>query len=62
MSLQLITADDSSLMFSSTNPLQIEARLNLDLQALDNWVKQWLVDFNPPQKKLNIWLFHFGKT
>ena len=61
MSLQLITADDSSLMFSSTNPLQIEARLNLDLQALDNWVKQWLVDFNPP-KQLNIWLFHFGKT
>jgi hypothetical protein len=47
MSLQLITADDSSLMFSSTNPLEIEARLNLDLQALDNWVKQWLVDFNP---------------
>jgi hypothetical protein len=60
MSLQLITADDSSLMFSSTNPLEIEARLNLDLQALDYWVKQWLVDFNP--KKLNIWLFHFGKT
>jgi hypothetical protein len=50
MSLQLITADVSSLMFSSTNPLQIEARLNLNLQALDNWVKQWLVDFNPPQK------------
>jgi hypothetical protein len=47
MSLQLITADDSSLMFSSTNPLEIEARLNLDLHALDNWVKQWLVDFNP---------------
>ena len=47
MSLQLITADNSSLMFSSTNPLEIKARLNLDLQALDNWVKQWLVDFNP---------------
>jgi hypothetical protein len=49
MSLQLITADDSSLMFSSINPLQIEARLNLDLQALDIGVKQWLVDFNPPK-------------
>ena len=47
--LQLITADDSSLMFSSTNPLQIEVRLNLDLQAFDNWVKQWLVDLNPPK-------------
>jgi hypothetical protein len=40
-------ADDSSLMFSSTNPLEIEARLNLDLHALYNWAKQWLVDFNP---------------
>ena len=50
MSLQLITADDSSLMFSSTNPLEIEARVNLDLQALDNWVKQLLVDFNPQKK------------
>jgi hypothetical protein len=48
MSLQLITADDSSLMFSSTNPLEIEARLNLDHHALvKNWVKQWQVDFNP---------------
>jgi hypothetical protein len=49
MSLQLITADDSSLMFSSTNPLEIEVRLNLDLHPLDNWIKQWLVDFNPPK-------------
>jgi hypothetical protein len=40
MSLQLITADDRSLMFSSTNPLEIEASLNFDLHALDNWVKQ----------------------
>jgi hypothetical protein len=46
-SLVRLFADDSSLMFSSTNPLEIEARLNLDLHALDNWVKQWLVDFNP---------------
>ena len=45
MSLQLITADDSSLMFSSTNPLEIEARLNLDLHALDKWTNQWLVNF-----------------
>ena len=59
-SLVRLCADDSSLMFTSTNPLEIEARLNLDLHALENWVKQWLVDFNP--QKLNIWLFHFGKT
>jgi hypothetical protein len=37
-------ADDSSLIFSSTNPLEVEDRLNLDLQVLDNWAKQWLVD------------------
>jgi hypothetical protein len=29
------------------NPLEVEDRLNLDLQVLDNWAKQWLVDFNP---------------
>jgi hypothetical protein len=34
-------------MFSSTNPLEVEAKLNLDLHALDNLAKQWLVDFNP---------------
>ena len=55
MSLQLITADDSSLMFSSTNPLEIEARLNLDLQALDKWIKQWLVDFNPQKN----WIYGY---
>ena len=40
-------------MFSSTNPLEIEARLNFDLHALDNWVKQWLVDIN----KKKIWIY-----
>ena len=43
----MIFADASSLMFSSTNPLEVEAKLNLDLHALDNLAKQWLVDFNP---------------
>jgi hypothetical protein len=38
-----------SLIFSSTNPLEVEDKLNLDLQVLDNWAKQWLVDFNPPK-------------
>jgi hypothetical protein len=45
-SLVRLFADDSSLIFSSTNPLEVEDRLNLDLQVLDNWAKQWLVDFN----------------
>jgi hypothetical protein len=47
-------------MFSSTNPLQIEARLNLDLQALDNCVKQWLVDFNP--QKTEYMVISFRQT
>jgi hypothetical protein len=46
-SLVRLFADDSSLIFSSTNPLEVEDRLNLDIQVLDNWTKQWLVDFNP---------------
>ena len=53
-------ADDSSLIFSSTNPLEVEDRLNLDLQVLDNWAKQWLVDFNP--KKNEYMVISFRKT
>ena len=48
-SLVRLFADASSLIFSSTNPLEVEDRLNLDLQVLDNWAKQWLIDFNPPK-------------
>jgi hypothetical protein len=55
-SLVRLFADDSSLIFSSTNPLEVEDRLNLDLQVLDNWTKQWLVDFNP-QKTEYIFLY-----
>jgi hypothetical protein len=39
MILQMIFADASSLMFSSTNPLEVEDRLNLDLHVLDNWAR-----------------------
>jgi hypothetical protein len=46
-SLVRLFADDSSLILSSTNPLEVEDRLNLGLQVLDDWAKQWLVDFNP---------------
>ena len=53
-------ADDSSIIFSSTNPLEVEDRLNLDLQVLDNWAKQWLVDFNP--KKTEYMVISFRKN
>ena len=39
-SLVRLFADDSSLMFSSTYPLEVEARLDLNLHTLDNWAKQ----------------------
>jgi hypothetical protein len=39
-SLVRLFADDSSLMFSSTNPVEVEARLDLNLHTLDNWAKQ----------------------
>jgi hypothetical protein len=39
-SLVRLFADDSSLIFSSTNPLEVEDRLNLDLQVLDNWANK----------------------
>jgi hypothetical protein len=35
-SLVRLFADDSSLMFSSTIPLEVEDGLNLDLHVLDN--------------------------
>ena len=54
-SLVRLFADDSSLIFSSTNPLEVKDRLNLDLQVLDNWAKQWLVDFNPKKN----WIYGY---
>ena len=48
-SLVRLFGNDSSLLFSSTNPLEVEDRLTLDHHSLDNWAKQWLVDFNPPK-------------
>ena len=55
-SLVRLFADDSSLIFSSTNPLEVEDRLNLDIQVLDNGAKQWLVDFNPQKKT---WIYGY---
>jgi hypothetical protein len=38
-SLVRLFADDNSLIFSSTNPLEVEDRLNLDLQVLVKYMK-----------------------
>ena len=47
-------ADDSSLMYSSENKIEIEGRLNTDLVALDHWAKQWLINFNPQKTEFVI--------
>jgi hypothetical protein len=40
-------ADDTSLSYSSTNLLQIERKLNSDINILKTWTETWLVKFNP---------------
>lgn len=52
-------ADDSSLMYSSNDAIDIERRLNMDLETLNDWSKQWLVDFNP--QKTEHMVFNFRK-
>ena len=54
-SLLRLFSDDSSLIFSYINPLEVEDRLNLDLQDLDNRAKQWLVDFRERPFNLKGW-------
>ena len=39
-------ADDTSLSFSSADPVEIERILNQDLSKLSTWAKIWLVLIN----------------
>ena len=50
-------ADDSSLMYSSLDPLEVERRLNLDLVVLNDWAKRWLVNFNPQKTEYMMFTF-----
>ena len=59
-SLVRLFADDSSLMYSSVDPNEIESHLNVDLTVLENWAKVWLVDFNP--QKTEYMIFSFRKN
>ena len=51
LSLTRLFADDSSLFYAAANIADIVGTciINHDLQLLSNWVKQWLVTFNPLQ-------------
>ena len=46
-SFSRLFADDTSLLYSSNNIIEIEVRVNSDLSKMYNWSKEWLVDFNP---------------
>jgi hypothetical protein len=52
----------SNALETSTNPLEAEDRLNLDLHVLDNWTKQWLVDFNPQKTEYMVISFRQNIT
>ena len=45
-------ADDRSLQQSSYNVLDIEYKLNHDLQVLETWSNMWLLKFNPSKTKV----------
>ena len=47
-------ADDTSLSFSSADPVEIERILNQDLSKLSTWAKIWLVLFNPIKTEVMI--------
>ena len=42
-----MSADDTSLAFSSSDVKDTEGILNHDLKMIASWAKQWLVSFNP---------------
>ena len=52
LSICRLFADDSSLQQSSYNVLDIEYKLNHDLQVLETWSNMWLLKFNPSKTKV----------
>jgi hypothetical protein len=47
-------ADDTSSSYSSTDLLQIERKLNSDINILNTWAETWLVKFNPQKTEFVI--------
>ena len=45
-------ADDISLFYSSTNLLQIDRKVNSDMNLLNTWAETWLVKLTPPPPHL----------
>ena len=53
-SLVRLFANDTSLSYSSINLLQIERKLNSDMNILNTWAETWLVKFNPQKTEFVI--------
>lgn len=51
LSMCRLFADDNSLQYSSKNIAEMECSINQDLNTLDKWSKQWLLQFNPNKTK-----------
>ena len=51
-SLTRLFADDTSLLFSSSNISEIEMRIKSDLEKLLSWSENWLTVFNPSKTKV----------
>ena len=47
-------ADDTSLSYSSADPVELESILNQDLNKLSTWAKIWLVIFNATKTEVMI--------
>ena len=51
-SLSRLFADDTSLLITSPSMIQIEEKLNEDLDKLNEWSKIWLTNFNPDKTQV----------
>ena len=51
-SLARVFADDTSLSYSSTSTIDIETKINHDLERLQCWSEKWLTTFNPTNTKV----------
>ncbi len=57
LSIARLFADDTSLSSSASNINDIEGIINHDLNEINIWSKQWLVDFNPLKTEAILFTF-----
>ena len=53
-SLARLFADNTSLSYSSTSTIDIETKINHDLERLQGWSEKWLTTFNPTKTEVLI--------